>query len=54
MPLEHNYTGTRTAEMSAGQKLVVKAEEVKLLDEKVPNGKKWAVTIKVEVSEYDA
>jgi len=54
MALEHIYTGTRTAEMAAGEKLVVKAEEVKLLDEKVPNGKKWAITVKVEIHEDDA
>jgi len=54
MALEHIYTGTRTAEMAAGEKLMVKAEEIKLLEEKVPNGKKWAVTVRVEISEYDA
>jgi hypothetical protein len=51
MAMEHNYTATRTVEMAAGEKLVIKSEEVKLLDEKVPNGKTWAVTVKVEILE---
>jgi hypothetical protein len=54
MTMEHNYTATRTVEMAAAEKLVIKAEEVKLLDEKVPNGKTWAVTVKVEIIETDA
>ena len=40
--------------MVAGEKLVLKADEAKLLDEKVPNNKTWAVTVKFEIIETDA
>lgn len=54
MNMEHVYTATRTAEMAAGDKLKVLAEGQELLKETVPNGKRWAVTVKVEIYEVDA
>lgn len=54
MAMEHTYTATRTAELADGEKLKIMGGDIELLKETVPNNKKWAVTVKVEVNEYDA
>jgi hypothetical protein len=54
MAMEHTYTATRTIELVDGEKLKINGGEIEMLKETVPNNKKWAVTVKVEVNEYDA
>jgi hypothetical protein len=54
MDMEHVYTATRTTELAAGEKLKIMGADQELLKETVPTNKKWAITVKVEISEYDA
>ncbi len=45
-------TATRVVELAAHDKLKISAPQgTELVDERVPSGKKWAVTVRLEVHE---
>ena len=46
-----NYYGSESFEMIEGEKLKIKANETDILSTKVPNDKKWSVSIVINITE---